>query len=768
MTFTTKDFDEIVTELKINLVNNVDEITDLNVGSVIETVISTFASSIEGLYEDLDTVYDGTRITTAIGDDLEELGLIVGVERDEGSYASGYVTFEVTSPLSSNMTIPLNSQVSTQPNTSETQYVYNVNTATTFQAAVTGEEQEFINGIYDYKLNQRFLSSITSLTGTSGSVAYTFTEDTEFEVVEDFEGDIIDVDDYEAFNLCEAITGWTEGDDADAVATDAVTYYEGTKSLQLSNSSGTTLSYVYDIGDGNEIDIDDKSLFMRLYVKDAATLAKITSVELEYSSEDLETSSTGVSCTYTASDLHSADEDGYTGWNQLKVDSTDSSSTTTGNADTENIRYLKITVVVTSTISSGDLNMDNWIFSTYTDYEGDIIRFDYTSSDLPDTTTDISVSYIPLSWEVPITAANVGDDYNVAEGMINYKVSSFPLIRTIYNYEVLTGGIDEESDDTLRTNIYNASELTNVATANAIESNVLALNYVKTCTVDDLPEEYVELESHVYDDTSKKFQLNRYVPLDDATLAVFETYSLLDGAITDSDSTITVDSASSFDASGTIQIDGELITYTGKTATDFTGCSRGAAGTDAAAHVDDSVVSQYEYINGTDYDLNTDYEIVFDGTEPSDGNTVYANYTREKLGYFDVYVTGLYGSLNSSQVSNITSYVDTYLKSAGIQFEVTQPTYMTMDVDLTITYDTGYSESLLEDDIEDAVSDYINDLDLGDDVLVAKIVSAVMGITGVGNVILTDLRETTDVVGGTTDYTIDSDEKAIMGTLTLA
>ena len=58
----------------------------------------------------------------------------------------------------------------------------------------------------------------------------------------------------------------------------------------------------------------------------------------------------------------------------------------------------------------------------------------------------------------------------------------------------------------------------------------------------------------------------------------------LNGGINSSVTTITVTSTSSFPTSGTIDIDTELITYSGKNATQFTGCVRGANGTTAASH----------------------------------------------------------------------------------------------------------------------------------------------------------------------------------------
>jgi len=69
----------------------------------------------------------------------------------------------------------------------------------------------------------------------------------------------------------------------------------------------------------------------------------------------------------------------------------------------------------------------------------------------------------------------------------------------------------------------------------------------------------------------------------------------LDGGINDAVTTITVDSTSTFPSSGRMTIGSEDIDYTGVTATTFTGCTRGANGTSAAAHSDDAVVSVNVY-----------------------------------------------------------------------------------------------------------------------------------------------------------------------------
>lgn len=64
----------------------------------------------------------------------------------------------------------------------------------------------------------------------------------------------------------------------------------------------------------------------------------------------------------------------------------------------------------------------------------------------------------------------------------------------------------------------------------------------------------------------------------------------LNGAINNAVTTIVVDSTTGFPTAGILLIDQELITYTGKTPTTFTGCVRGTNGTVAASHLDNSLV----------------------------------------------------------------------------------------------------------------------------------------------------------------------------------
>ena len=68
--------------------------------------------------------------------------------------------------------------------------------------------------------------------------------------------------------------------------------------------------------------------------------------------------------------------------------------------------------------------------------------------------------------------------------------------------------------------------------------------------------------------------------------------STLNGDISNSANTVTVASGTDFTSSGKIKIGGEIITYTGKSTNDLTGCTRGTESTTAAAHTSGDTVKQ--------------------------------------------------------------------------------------------------------------------------------------------------------------------------------
>ena len=79
----------------------------------------------------------------------------------------------------------------------------------------------------------------------------------------------------------------------------------------------------------------------------------------------------------------------------------------------------------------------------------------------------------------------------------------------------------------------------------------------------------------------------------------------LDGSLNDSATTITVNSTTGFDSTGTLYIGNEQVTYTGTSSTTFTGCTRGANSTTAASHSDDVVVAQFQKGGVPEYVVRT-------------------------------------------------------------------------------------------------------------------------------------------------------------------
>lgn len=83
----------------------------------------------------------------------------------------------------------------------------------------------------------------------------------------------------------------------------------------------------------------------------------------------------------------------------------------------------------------------------------------------------------------------------------------------------------------------------------------------------------------------------------------YATTLVNDASFDASETTITVDSTDDFPEQGRIRVDDEEITYTGKTRTTFTGCTRGARGTRAATHADNAVVNNAYKVLITDVDI---------------------------------------------------------------------------------------------------------------------------------------------------------------------
>lgn len=100
---------------------------------------------------------------------------------------------------------------------------------------------------------------------------------------------------------------------------------------------------------------------------------------------------------------------------------------------------------------------------------------------------------------------------------------------------------------------------------------------------------------------------------------IFDTETALTSAITNPSSTATINvtSTTGFGASGYIKVGTEVIGYTGKTATSFTGITRGVATSSAASHSIGTLVNQAQWVSAL-----TPAQVIIDETDLSNGVTL--------------------------------------------------------------------------------------------------------------------------------------------------
>jgi len=519
--FTVKELNDIISDLLINTFNNIDEVTDANVGGVMRTMLEAIAVEIELLYQQLQNIYDGTRIDTSTSTDLDQLGALVGVTRKQGTESEGYVTFQRTTTATSDFTIAQNSVVTTQPNTGEEQLRFLVATNTTFSSSVTNELNEFVNGIYEYPLGERLIDSIQSLTATVLTVpGVALTEGVDF-TIESVSGVIeIDTENLVTVDDCE-VADWTESADATAEVLDPTDYRQGDNSLDLGKSGIASDTASYEKVLGAIVDGSDANMHLWVKIEDSTALGKIYSIDITYGSGGDATNS----YSYSVRNTYLVE-----GWQRIDIDRTSSGLSQAGFPSISAINFLKIDIVTNNssdTLASGDVKMDFWFFAPQNDYTGDLVRFTTTGT-LPDDMTNFVVSYKPLSKEVLCQSEAVGIKYNVSPGKIVYKVSSIPNIDTVYNYEIMGGGSDVEIDDTYRQRIKDSS-LAGAATVAALEQAVLAVEGVTSVTVDDLPQKSASAEVHTYSTSTTNYKLDFEVALDDGTLTITGTVSATPG-----------------------------------------------------------------------------------------------------------------------------------------------------------------------------------------------------------------------------------------------
>ena len=152
---------------------------------------------------------------------------------------------------------------------------------------------------------------------------------------------------------------------------------------------------------------------------------------------------------------------------------------------------------------------------------------------------------------------------NEAVRYINQREFQYPFNHSTKTETLVPGTVRYSIPTDAKTVDYNTFRLSKNSTLGATGGRLYILNY------NDYINSYITQEDEI--DTTT-----------------------LDGALTDSATTITVASTTGFDSSGTIYIENEQITYTGTTSTTFTGATRGANGTTASSHSSATQVAQFE------------------------------------------------------------------------------------------------------------------------------------------------------------------------------
>lgn len=419
---TTLSQSDIVNEIIAKLISEAPEnITDYNIGSILRTIIEALAEKLgydgdtDALYKQLYDTYQNSRIDTAVGDSLDQLGALVGVTRFTGGNAGGNVTFSITSPLTTDLTIAADTQIGTVPNDVNGQKIFTVDAATTFAKSVSAEEHTFINGIYDYPMAQRFLDSITGLSGISGGSNYVFTENTDFTITEDYDDYIVDtsasitnIDLFESvsgylsnelslLDACDATTGWSiSGSNSIALNTTAGERKEGTGCINIVKSdTGSNLVNVYKTL-ASSISLANKEVSVWYYVHDKT---KLTSVAVLAGQDN----SNFYYKTHLAATL-------IDGWNRLTVNSLD---TQFGSPTTSSVDFvgLNITTVANSTTFAGNQQrMDYWLDDTVMKLNNsDFKQGSYSASPLK-----LLTSYDYVYYDKTITSSSIyGKDMHI-------------------------------------------------------------------------------------------------------------------------------------------------------------------------------------------------------------------------------------------------------------------------------------------------------------------------------------------------------------------
>jgi len=389
---------------------------------------------------------------------------------------------------------------------------------------------------------------------------------------------------------------------------------------------------------------------------------------------------------------------------------------------------------------------------------------------------------------VSVVANAAGSDGNVSSGTI-IKFQQKPAgVDEVTNPSATANGTDQESDDAFRNRLKQLVAGLARSTVNAIESGVLG--------VQDPDTGQTILFAHAVEDVVDRGEVILYI--DDGTgsaestditegtdLAAAYTWNGTTTVATADTSEVSVGdfiglksdnqlfeiSAITPGVSVTILNPGGLTIPTGATTSRLNPENMteglGGGGGDAAVGGEedlylDNIPMKYavtHYIVSSTRGIlveNTDYLI-----NQADGHVVFlvALSADEYVFALYTYYTGLI-ALGQLIVDGDPDDRATYpgLRAAGVRVIVQTPTVLVQNIVGTVTVAEGYDNASIEDDVVEAIKEYINGLGISGDVLRAELIRRMMSVAGVYNVGLTtpaaDVIILDDQMARTTDVNI--------------
>lgn len=339
-----------------------------------------------------------------------------------------------------------------------------------------------------------------------------------------------------------------------------------------------------------------------------------------------------------------------------------------------------------------------------------------TSSGLKFETTESGVIGQETSGEVTldIKALKTGEDYNVPSNTIDEFVDNKSGVLEVNNDNATTGGEEVETDASLRTRVKSALDVVGNATKTAIENKLLEVDGITSVSVSENDDISIDI---IIGGLGSKDELSEEVKEEvDDTINSVRAYGIPYYWDTPTHITINVGGGETEDEYS-LSVSGDATNpsnlFDNDTSSNVTYDS-----TDEYVEIDlgeETTITGYRYYGNTNHNGDGDY----------------------KIQYYD-------GSSWNDLVTDITTRDDSWSDWKEVEYNVTQNIRIvatTLDSDgenepaefelelgsTTVVTEDNYPDDA-ETQIKDAIYDYINSLDVSDDVVYTKLYDVIFNV----------------------------------------